>query len=439
MTFIPPHRSMTHSAIWGVGADAAHCQSSAAPFAKNHRMTSAAAEARQRHQSSGRFDPRRCVALVPYHASIEAECEAGLRELERRGYAVWRVGGNAQIDVARNQMATDALADRFEETLWIDADVVFDADSDRLRTHSHGIVGGLYARKSSPGFACSLLPGTRSIGFGERGGLVEVLYLGTGFLLVRRAVYLAVQKRFKLPVCNEQFGKALVPFFQPLVREVEAREESSGGGGDLRSGGGGSVGDRPRHASGELPLLEATRFVKTQGVPPAVGINPTARDTRAQRGGHWYLGEQSAAFDFTIVESKQAARDGGEAERAVGFYSHGSGVTGAGESRATDSAGINKSRGSRWGRGWPREHAVAGGSAGGRVCRTIPVAGRQTGRAGVSGAELAVPWPFSHHRHSDFVIRHLPLRRSASTPALTQKSGGGSRGVSNLGFRGGRR
>src|SRR5712671_7135511 len=74
--------------------------------------------------AGGRFDPRRCVVLVPYFESIHPDCESALHELERRGYAVRRVGGYAQIDVARNQLASDALRDGFEETLWIDADIV---------------------------------------------------------------------------------------------------------------------------------------------------------------------------------------------------------------------------------------------------------------------------------------------------------------------------
>ena len=57
---------------------------------------------------------------------IHPPCEDALRELERRGYEVRRVGGYAAIDQARNQLATDALLDGFEETMWIDADLGFD-------------------------------------------------------------------------------------------------------------------------------------------------------------------------------------------------------------------------------------------------------------------------------------------------------------------------
>ena len=38
------------------------------------------------------------------------------------------MGGYANIDQGRNQMATDALNAGFEETFWIDADVQFASD-----------------------------------------------------------------------------------------------------------------------------------------------------------------------------------------------------------------------------------------------------------------------------------------------------------------------
>ena len=44
----------------------------------------------------------RCVVLVPVGGTIDPDCEKGLRELERRGYPVWRVRGYAAIDAARN-------------------------------------------------------------------------------------------------------------------------------------------------------------------------------------------------------------------------------------------------------------------------------------------------------------------------------------------------
>jgi len=169
-----------------------------------------------------RPDRRKCVILVPFLGSIHQECDSALKELERRGYEVRRVGGYAAIDQGRNQMVTDSLRDGFEETLWIDSDIGFEPDAvERLRSHKLPIVAGIYPQKGKRELACHVLPGTPGVVFGQQGGLVELLYAGTGFLLVRREVYLKVQQALQLPMCNERFGQRLIPFFQPLVHPID--------------------------------------------------------------------------------------------------------------------------------------------------------------------------------------------------------------------------
>jgi hypothetical protein len=164
----------------------------------------------------------RCVVLVPFSGSIHPECERSLHQLEQRGYEVRRIGGYAAIDQARNQMASDALRDGFAETLWIDSDIGFHPDAiERLRSHALPIVCGIYPQKGPRALACHVVPGTSSMTFGKHGGLTELLYAGTGFLLVRREVYVTMQQRLRLPICNELFGSPLLPFFQPLIRTLD--------------------------------------------------------------------------------------------------------------------------------------------------------------------------------------------------------------------------
>jgi hypothetical protein len=167
-------------------------------------------------------DPKSCVILVPFSGFIHHECDEALKELERRGYQVRRVGGCAAIDQGRNQMASDALRDGFEETLWIDSDIGFDPDSvERLREHRLPIVCGIYPKKGQRAIACNVLPGMPQMLFGEQGGLVELLYAGAGFLHVRREVYLKIQRQLQLPMCNERFGQPLIPFFYPLIHPAD--------------------------------------------------------------------------------------------------------------------------------------------------------------------------------------------------------------------------
>lgn len=116
-------------------------------------------------------------------------------------------------------MATDALADGCAETLWVDADIAFHPDDvDKLRRHGLPIVAGIYPLNGVPRLASHLLPGTLRITFGVRGGLIEILYAGAGFLHVRRGVYEAIRRDLDLPAGNARFGRPLVPYFLPLLQ-----------------------------------------------------------------------------------------------------------------------------------------------------------------------------------------------------------------------------
>jgi len=167
---------------------------------------------------------KKCIVLVPVGSHVEPECERGLARLEARGYTVRRVYGYAAIDQARSQMATDALAEGYEELLWIDSDIGFEADAvDRLREHHLPIVCGIYPKKGVRALSCHLAPNTPTVVFGAGGGLLEILYAATGFLLTRREVYETMQEKLTLPVCNEAFARPIVPYFLPLIGERDGK------------------------------------------------------------------------------------------------------------------------------------------------------------------------------------------------------------------------
>ena len=124
----------------------------------------------------------------------------------------------------RNQIGSDALADGFQETLWIDSDVGFNPDDiEKVRRHGLPIVCGIYPKKGKRELAIHILSGTPSLRFGVNGGLHELLFGGTGFLHVRRNVYETMIEKLSLPVCSQHANRPMWPFFQPLIRTAPAR------------------------------------------------------------------------------------------------------------------------------------------------------------------------------------------------------------------------
>ena len=161
--------------------------------------------------------PAKLVVLTPYIGAIDPGCEQGLTALERRGYVVRRVPGFSAIDFGRTVLANNALADGFEEILWIDSDIVFDPDDvEKLRSHQLPIAVAVCPKKGLRQFTCHFPAGTQKVVFGVGGGLHPLLYSGFDFVLTRRTVYETIQTQLPMPLCNQRFGPPLYPFFLPM-------------------------------------------------------------------------------------------------------------------------------------------------------------------------------------------------------------------------------
>ena len=120
--------------------------------------------------------------------------------------------------MGRSQMASEALAEGYDEQMWIDADVGFSADDvDRLRAHTASFVCGIYPKRGTPELACHTKPDTHELVFGEQGGLIEIKYVGMGFCLIRREVFDDIRVKHALPTCGARQKMPFVPYFLPMV------------------------------------------------------------------------------------------------------------------------------------------------------------------------------------------------------------------------------
>jgi len=115
-------------------------------------------------------------------------------------------------------MATDALADGFEELLWCDSDIAFEPDVvEQVRSYGLPFVAAVYAKKNGKDLACVFPPERQNVGFGKSGGLCELRYAGFGFVLTHRCLFETIRGHFKLPNCNNRFDKPVVPYFLPMI------------------------------------------------------------------------------------------------------------------------------------------------------------------------------------------------------------------------------
>lgn len=164
-------------------------------------------------------DAAQCIVLVPNMDGVDPECERGLDELERGGVQVVRRLGCSQIDLARSEMASDALHDGYKSILFIDADMGFaSADALRLLAAPDAVVSGVYAKKGRRQLACEFAPGVDEIVFGPSSPpRYPLRYAATGFLRIRSDVLLKMVEELGLPLCNTKWGRGVYPFFLPMI------------------------------------------------------------------------------------------------------------------------------------------------------------------------------------------------------------------------------
>ncbi|MDR3637288.1 MAG: glycosyltransferase [Isosphaeraceae bacterium] len=165
--------------------------------------------------------PKRAKAavLVPHLNGIEPECEQNLDQLERFGVQVIRRIGSSQIDVARNEMMSEALHQGAESILFIDADMGFNPlDALRLLARPEPVIAGIYSKKARRELTSVFAEGVPEVTFGqEDSGAYPLRYAATGFLRIKAEVLWRMIAELRLPLCNTRWGKGVWPFFHPMI------------------------------------------------------------------------------------------------------------------------------------------------------------------------------------------------------------------------------
>jgi hypothetical protein len=167
---------------------------------------------------------RQTIVLATYGASRDndhADLMAALKyELE---LLVFETRESSQIDMARSQLSTMALAHGADVVVFIDKDILFDPlDVERLAMQARetrGIVGAPYSqRRMGAGVVGAIDPGPNGdVTFFEGGGLYPTLgVIGMGFTAIHRHVFELLDPLPEYALRSAQEG-VLRPYFQKLV------------------------------------------------------------------------------------------------------------------------------------------------------------------------------------------------------------------------------
>ncbi len=159
------------------------------------------------------------AVMVPHMNGIEWECEQALRQLESAGVRIFRRGGCSAIDVARNELLSEAIHEGAERMLFVDSDIGFDpAEALRLLARPEPVIAGIYAKKSMREMASIFAEGVKEVLFGpDAKGPYPLKYAATGFLRIRVGVLRQMIAELRLPLCNTLWGRGVWPFFQPMI------------------------------------------------------------------------------------------------------------------------------------------------------------------------------------------------------------------------------
>jgi hypothetical protein len=160
---------------------------------------------------------KKIVVLVPFSSHIEHATDCSLRELEKKGVAVWRMPGFSAIDQGRCVMAQLALDAGFDLLFWIDSDVNFKVeDFFNLIESGKEFVTGAYSVKGWPSLTTVFCE--NDILFGVGGCLHEANYSATGFMCTHKSVYEKIAQKFKLKKVQIWGGQyEVLPYFFPLL------------------------------------------------------------------------------------------------------------------------------------------------------------------------------------------------------------------------------
>lgn len=136
---------------------------------------------------------------IPAYQPVYPQFFMSILEMVRSvtGFQLGIAVGDSLVGRARNHLVSDFLESPCDTMLQIDSDILFTPKHIELITsHDEGIVGGFYPRKSDGPMAWIANGFDDGTNPPDERGLVNLMYMGTGFLCVKREVFVKMKEHW---------------------------------------------------------------------------------------------------------------------------------------------------------------------------------------------------------------------------------------------------
>lgn len=191
---------------------------------------------------------RRSVMLAfpvydkPHHQH-EAAAMGTVALLSRLGiHHGWCHVAGQPIHTARNQLVAGFIKTDFTDLMFIDADMSWSPwDVVRLMAHTHPFIGGVGRKRNDvpdTDLSAWCFRALDDAPAHDASGAFEVAMLGTGFLLLNRAVFRAIEAHGDVERVTETDGQPYTRFFRWQFRDGYELSEDYGFCADYRAAGG---------------------------------------------------------------------------------------------------------------------------------------------------------------------------------------------------------
>jgi len=148
------------------------------------------------------IEKRKLFLGLPIHEAVEPVFLVSIMKLLEAGPGldgtIYPHAGDSLVCRARNSITRRFLESDCTHLLMIDSDLVFSPEQvKRIATHDVDIVGGIYLKKQEgpPQVVCNPLA-QRPPATLEDGDLMQINYVGTGFICISRRVFEVMIQRF---------------------------------------------------------------------------------------------------------------------------------------------------------------------------------------------------------------------------------------------------